>query len=282
MGRIEANQVVRYPLKFRMLEVRRVTKVTPHMVRVTFGGDDLAGFESRAADDHVKLFFPLPGQERPPLPSVGPDGVRFPEGEPRPPSRDFTPRRYDPQVGALEIDFVIHGDGPASSWAAAAKPGMFLGMGGPRGSRLMANDFDWYLFVGDETALPAIGRRLEELPAGVTAIVIAEVADAAEEQPLATEADLAVTWVHRNGVLDGSNSPLEQAVREVAFPEGRGFIWAAGEAITLRGIRRHLLYERGVPRENTRFTGHWKRGVVNWDHHEPIDDDEATAKAAGA
>jgi len=34
--------------------------------------------------------------------------------------------------------------------------------------------FDSYLLIGDETALPAIARRLEELPAGRTVLAVIE------------------------------------------------------------------------------------------------------------
>ena len=71
-----------------------------------------------------------------------------------------------------------------------AGPGKFLGVGGPRGSFIVPDDFDWYLLAGDETALPAIGRRLEELPAGTRALVVIEVADAGEEQRFETRTRL--------------------------------------------------------------------------------------------
>ena len=79
--------------------------------------------------------------------------------------RDYTPRRYDLDTLELDIDFVLHGDGPASTWAEQAKPGQFLHIGGPRGSMIVPDIFDSYLLIGDETALPAIARRLEGLAA---------------------------------------------------------------------------------------------------------------------
>ena len=155
---------IRHETRLRLAEVVRVEPISPHMLRIVFGGADLAGFVSAAADDHVKLFFPPKGEDRPILPTLGPNGQSFPEDGPRPIARDYTPRLFDPNKRELVIEFVLHGEGPASEWAAQAKPGRRLGIGGPRGSVIMADDYDAYLLVGDETALPAIARRLEEMP----------------------------------------------------------------------------------------------------------------------
>lgn len=44
---------VRHQLRFRLLEVQRTEMLTQHMVRITLGGEDLAGFESPGFDDHI-------------------------------------------------------------------------------------------------------------------------------------------------------------------------------------------------------------------------------------
>src|SRR5690606_18646134 len=110
----------------------------------------------------------------PPRPTMGDKGPIFPDNQ-RPIMRDFTPRRYDAARGVLEIDFALHESGPATDWAKQASPGQKLVIGGPRGSFILPLDFDWYLLIGDETALPAIARRLAELPKGSRVVVLAEV-----------------------------------------------------------------------------------------------------------
>ena len=138
--------------------------------------------------------------------------------------------------------------------------------GGPRGTFYVADDFDWYLLAGDASALPAIGRRLEELPERARALVFIEVADASEEQRLASKARVSLTWLHRNGAEAGTTDLLEKALRQVQLPPGDGFVWVAGEATSLKPIREHLLQERGLKKEWTKVTGYWKRGVG--DHHD--------------
>lgn len=125
------------------------------------------------------------------------EGPRYDAGAMPSPGRDYTPRYFDPQSGELSIDFVLHGDGVASSWAAQAQPGDDLKIGGPRGSFLVADDYDHYVLLGDETALPAIGRWLEAMPADMHAEVYIEIADAAERQELLSAADADIYWLER-------------------------------------------------------------------------------------
>lgn len=253
---------VRHQTRIRLLHVVRAETLTPHMRRVVLGGAALEGFVSAAADDHVKLFLPAPGQDAPILPALGPNGPVFPDGAVRPIARDYTPRRFDPATGELTIDFVLHGDGPAASWAARAAPGQIVGIGGPRGSFLAPDDFDCYLLAGDETALPAIGRRLEEMPTGARAIVLVEVADAAEQRYLPSAASLSVTWLSRHGAEAGSADLLLGALRDLEWPTGDIYAWMAGEIGVIRRLREHLITQRGIDRECIRASGYWQHGVA--------------------
>ena len=275
------HRVVWYELRPRVLQVRQVRQLTPRMVRVTLHGEELAGFQHGSPADHVKLVFPNPGEKRPVMPGVTATGlVPPPPGTPRPAFRDYTVRGFrrvghdgPDDLGELVIDFVLHGDGVATTWARQARPGDHLGVLGPRGSILYPLDLDWYLLAGDETALTAIGHLLEMLPASVPTTVIVEVADAAEELPLGTAANLWVTWRHRDGAEPGTSTALEQAIRAFTPPAGDGFAFVAGEAGTLAPIRRYLRDELGLARDRFEVDGYWRRGVVNHDHHAPVEDD---------
>ena len=265
-----ASARVRHQPKLRLVQVACVEHVSPRMRRITFAGGELADFTSAAADDHVKLFFPAPGQDRPVLPTHGAKGITYPADAIQPAIRDYTPRRFDPQQCELVIEFVIHGDGPASTWAAQATPGQWIGVGGPRGSILTPDDYDSYLLVGDETALPAIARHLEEMRPGVSAFVLIEVADAREERHLPTAANAAISWLHRDHMTAGTPNLLEQALRRVALPRGDTYAWLAGEIETVRCLRRYLLEERGLSRNQVRAAGYWRIGDAG--AHAKLDD----------
>jgi NADPH-dependent ferric siderophore reductase len=248
---------VRHALVFRHVQVLAVQDITPSMRRVTFGGEELDGFVSAAPDDHVKLFFPVNGEPLP-RPTMGAEGLQFPESAVRPPMRDYTPRRFDAAARTLDIDFVLHGDGPAASWAAAAAPGQVIAVGGPRGSTLVADDFDHYVMVGDETALPAIGRWLEELPSSANATVLVEIADERDRQVFQSKARVHVTWMHRDGTPAGGGTLLQDALAALPLPDGDVFWWIATESRRVRLIRQSLLAREGVNAEWVKATGYWQ------------------------
>lgn len=236
-------QRVRHELKRRELQVLRVEALSPHFRSVTFGGEAMAGFVSASFDDHVKFMLDADG--------------------PAPVGRDYTPRRHDPVAGELTIEFALHGDGPAADWAAQAAPGQRVTIGGPRGSFVIPLDYDWHLLVGDETAVPAIARRLEELPAGSLATVVLQVADVADRRDFRTAAELQLSWV--------ADAPaLIDAVRQLTLPAGEGYAWCAGEAATMATLRRILVDEKGHDRHAIRAAAYWKQGAVA--HHENLED----------
>ena len=249
---------VRHEPRRRLLTVQRIERLTPAMARIALGGD-LAGFVSSAYDDHVKVFFPLPGQNAPTLPA--PDA---PENTKRSPGRDYTPRWFDVGRNEMIIDFALHDAGPATEWATRATPGQQLAVGGPRGSFVVSDDFDWYLFIGDETALPAVGRRLEELRSGARAFVIAAVGGPEEQQMFDSRASVETIWVHRPLSRAEDPAPLLDAVRALTLPKnGDGYAWAAGESQTAKLLRRHLIDERKLDKAWVKAAGYWKRGAVS-------------------
>ena len=249
---------IRLEVRIRVLTVASVTDITPHMRRIRLAGPELEGFRSPNHADHIKLFFPSDGKPLP-RPERHPDGLVWPDGTAKPLMRDYTPRYFDPEALTLDLDFVLHGDGPASSWAASAKVGDTLMIGGPRGSLIVPETFDWYLLVGDETALPAIGRRIEELPADKPAIAIIEVPEKADEQVIETRSPVEIHWVHRNGLEAGAQNLLLPRLANIAFPPGTGYAFVAGEAEMNRAVKAHLL-ARGLNPEYTRASGYWVRG----------------------
>ena len=227
---------VRHELKRRRLTVTRVETLTPHFRRITLSDESLADFVSLSFDDHIKVFI---------------DDAR----------RDYTPRGYDNAARELVLEFALHGEGPAAEWAAQAAPGATLEIGGPKGSMIVPLDYDWHLLVGDETAFPAVARRLEELPAGAKAIVVLQAADAADRRPFDSAADVDLTWVE-------SDADLLAAVRALALPAGDGYAWCAGEASCMAALRRELVDVKGHPSEAIRAAAYWKRGAQG--HHENL------------
>ena len=249
---------VRHELKFRVLRVASVEDLTPTYRRIVLTGDDLEGFVSLGFDDHVKIFPPRLG-EAPIMPTLGPDGPVFPE--PRPVARDYTPRAYDPATRSLTLDFVTGHGGPATEWAMEAEVGSVVGVGGPRGSFIVPTAFADHVLIGDETALPAITRRLEELPAEARATVVVTVKGASERLPLTSAATLSVTWVDRGDAMRSDPTPLSEAVeRALADVDRRdAYVWIAAEAQVARALRAQVV-GLGFDPKAMKAAGYWREG----------------------
>lgn len=222
-------QRIRHELQRRDLKVTRVERLSPGFVAVTLQGESLATFRSDSFDDHVKLFF-------------GDDAMR-----------DYTPRRYDNARRELILEFALHGSGAASDWARQASAGQRLLVGGPRGSMVIPMDYDWHLLIGDDAALPAVRRRLEELPADARVLVVLQ--GAAEDRQLpAGPANTQVQWVD-------TPAALQAAVAALQLPAGEGFAWAAGEASAMAALRA-VLVEKGLTKEQLKVAAYWKAGAT--------------------
>jgi NADPH-dependent ferric siderophore reductase len=240
---------VRHETKRRSLTVRSAERITPAMLRIVLAGGELDGFYSASPDDHIKLFV-----------KTADGGVEM---------RDYTPRLHDRAAGTLAVDFAIHDAGPATLWALAARPGDSLEIGGPRGSAVLAESVKNIILIGDETALPSIGRRIEEAGAGIRITAIVAVAGPAEEQDFLTEADLNLIWAYRPPTDGTDASALLAALAEVTI-EPDAFIWIAAEASVTRAIRAQIVETRGHPLSRIKAAGYWKQGVA--DAHEKIED----------
>jgi NADPH-dependent ferric siderophore reductase len=248
-NRITGPQIqrLRHEIKHRDLTVRAVENLTPNMLRITLSGEDLADFLSASPDDHVKIFLPTPA------------------GEPE--RRDYTPRRYDPAARELVLDFAVHDAGPATQWALEAGVGSRLSVGGPRGSAVISGVKSWIL-VGDETALPAIGRRIEEAEADEAFTVIVAVTGSQEEQVFETAAQLRTIWIHRP-LSDATNgSGVIAALETVDIPTDT-FAWIAAEASVSRAVRAYLTDKRSHPLAWLKAAGYWAQGQA--DSHEKIE-----------
>ncbi len=248
-----------FPIRIRELQVLRRTRVTPRMLRVTLGGPDLAGFESHQSDEHVKLVFPDPGTDTTRHPVQDDDHLDWPS--PFPPTRDYTVRRYDPAAGEhgeVDVDLVDHDGGLAATWARTCEVGSSIWVAGPRPSLVVPAEFGFHVLVGDETALPAIGRWLEELPADARGAAFVEVAGPEEEQQLRVPDGVRLEWLHRGSAAPGTTSLLADAVDGLQLPtDTHVYVWAYAEAGCIKPVRRWAR-ARAVGRGQSDIGGYWK------------------------
>lgn len=280
-----------FPLTTRTLSVLRVVDVTPGMRRVTLGGPALAAhtaengyhvaaFRSDGVDDEFKILLKHPDAEV----AVGPtqaDGLLvWPRHDEHLVMRTYSVRRWNPETGEIDIDFVLHGVGAASTWARRTQPGDLMQIAGPKASSGHPVSADWTLIAGDETALPAIGRWLEEWPEGARGQVFIEVAEQSHRQQLPTPPGVEVTWLSRDGAEPGTTTLLYDAITGAEWWPGTAFAWVAGETHTLTPIRRWLRNERGLGKEQVEVTGYWRRHEVVASANDSAVPDEAARESA--
>ena len=234
------------------LEVVETHLLTPSMRRIGFGSPDLAGFTHAPGQD---LMFSVPA-----------DGGRTFR-------RRYTIRRSDPAALRLDVDVVLHGDGPGATWAAGVRPGDRVEAIGPRGKMLVDTGALWHLFTAEESALPATFAMVEALGAGTTAIVLLEVDGPDDEQPVRVlpGCDLHLSWLYRAGDDPGRSGVLVDAVDALELPAGPGHAYLNGELTVVNRLRKALL-GRGLPAEWLSVKPYWRLGSANAAHGEPARD----------
>jgi len=228
-------------------EVVSTALLTPHMQRIELTAAELDGFGYAPGQDVMVL--------------VAADGNK-------PVRRRYTIRYLDRPAHRLVIDVVLHGDGPGERWVRSARPGDRIEGIGPRGKIFPDPAADWHLFMGDESALPAILAMTESLPGDSDATLVLEVPEAADEQEVLAAARTRVSWLHRLGGPAGDPAALAAEAAEVELPPGNGHAYLLGEARVVLAMR-EVLQGRGLPPEQMSPKAYWGRGRANAGHGEP-------------
>ena len=258
--------VIRLPIILRELTVKAVSEVSPTMRRITLAGAelgsfskdgfDIPSFRSEGPDDHVKILLRDPKTGALNLPKQLEGTLDWSTG--RPTGRSYTPRGFRPESGELQLDFVLHGHGPAGNWAANAKPGDLLHIAGPKSSLLVPEDADWYVLAGDETALPAIANWLEILRPDAKVAAFIQVTSPDARIDLKAPTGAMIEWLVDPEL---KAETLTEALRRFAWWEGEGFVWGAAEREAVKLLRRYLLDERGHDRDALDVVAYWHKGL---------------------
>jgi NADPH-dependent ferric siderophore reductase len=236
------------------LEVRAREQLTPLVTRVVVGGDDLVGFEFAPGQD-LMLAIPIDAGTS--------DGGTI--------NRRYTVRRADPVAGTVDLDLVVHGDGPGARWATDAPLGSSIAAVGPRGKVVPATDADWHLFVCDESGWAATAVMVESLPAGVRAVIVADLAGEDEQQALDAVADVYISWCNRDGGPPGRSDQVLAALDHLTLPTGRGHAYLSAEFAVVRAVA-DWLAAHGFAPDDVASKAYWRAGRANAPHGEPLRD----------
>ena len=264
------------PMRVFRAEVISSVDLSPSMRRVVFGGPGLADFASTGVgDEYLRIIFPAPGATEPVLPVVK-DNVLDYSTIDLGLLRTYTVRHFEP--GKVTIDFVVHEGGVAATWARDAKPGDVVGMNTPTGLYHPPANLTWQILVADCAGLPAASRILVQTPPTVRTRVVVEVPDEAHRLRLPGHPRSEVTWV--NGGNGHSQSRLAEVVQSLPKPDatGTGYVWVSGESKALRGVRRYLRKELGLPATAYKAVGYWIEGAEDWNaKYDALDESTRTS-----
>jgi NADPH-dependent ferric siderophore reductase len=239
------------------VEVRRVERASPRLVRVTFAGAELGGLTVEQPAASVRLLLPSPGTSELVMPTWNGNEFLLPDGR-RPTIRTFTPWRVDAQALELDVGIVVHGAGAASEWADGAEAGAVGAISGPGRGYAIDRDAPAFLLAGDETAIPATTQLLGGIPRDTPVQVHIEVGHPDARLALPEHPEATVEWHDlRSGATPGA--ALIDAVQHADLAPGTK-VWVAGEAAAVWRVRRHLFDELGLPRAQAAVRGYWKHG----------------------
>lgn len=243
--------------------VVRKENLTPHYIRVYLTSDELEQFSETTIGDNNKIAIPPDGVDEIHFPDFDYENHQwiYPPKEVAPSIRTYTHRGIDLQKKEIIIDFVNHGEnGPASKWAINAKEGTKLGvMMRTEPTELFAKA-DWYLLVGDATAIPVLGAILEGLPATAKGVCIIEVHGREDQQELKTHADIEFIWLYNPTPENGSG--LAKKTKQMELPEGSKFGYVAAEFSTVKELRTYLRKEKFWSNKELNAYSYWKAGVA--------------------
>lgn len=262
----ETPRKPRRPSNPRRISVLAVKQLSPRMKRVTFGGSDLASFAWSGPAAHIKIIFPEPG--------LGLDTVPVPDPEgPRPKTtRTYTPRRFDPAALTLDVDFALHGPGPAATWAEQARAGQQLILMGPAKGYEVDTEAPWYVLLGDDAALPAIETILDAMPATTRVSVFLEVAAPDEARPLPGPAQTEVHWLPRGDDATRAGEALLAAIGNFSWPPGAGRVYIGCESNAMRRLRGVILETSGLDKSRVVARGYWRIDAANHPDHDYAND----------
>lgn len=247
------------------LEVRGRESPTLSFASLTLGGPALQDLTVAGADQTVRLFFPREGQTALRMPTASSEAwmaqVLLMPKSVRPQVRNMTIRRARPAEDEIDIEFVLHGDSPMSSWVRRVRPGDPAGIFDMGTTYRPPQHAQWQLLVGDETALPAILAILDQAPPSLAAEVYLEVPTEADVRDVVAPPGVHIHWFSRDDPADERPGAIVlDAIRRAAMPPGRVYAWVAGESWLATSVRRHLVDDRGVPKPDISFAGYWRHG----------------------
>jgi NADPH-dependent ferric siderophore reductase len=248
-------------------QVVNARRITPHAVRVTVGGEDLRRFRPMGFDQWFRLYIPQEGQQDLRRPGrAGLSGyvqyLSIPKAN-RPVMRNYTVRAFRTDTAELDIDVMTHEGGVASAWAERAGPGDQVALVDEGIMYTPPADIDWTLLVCDESGLPAVAGICESLPRDAQGEAFIEIPGPDDVQEIDAPVGVRLHWLSREDPHARPGGRAQAAVTALDPPKGRPYAFVVGESAMVTGLRRFLVTERAIPKEDVSFCGYWRHQATS-------------------
>ena len=218
-------------------------RLAPRAVRCQFS--DMTLIRSTLPAAYLSLWF------------EDPDAVTDRARSGRSPKRTFTVRYGSRVDDTLAVDFVLHGSGPASTWAEHAVVGETIWAGETRSGYEGPPPGSHLVLVGDDTALPAIGAIAESVSDDVRITTVAEVVDGLDERVISHTRRLDPIWLHRGEDPGNAGAPTINLLETLVVPDG-AYWWVGGERDAILSMRDLVVGTHGVSPERFSLNAHWR------------------------
>ena len=249
-----------------LITVKKVKRITPNMLRVTFYCPSLKEMDSSRQGAHCKILLPKPKTslgDFKKIISIKPKDLRIDE---RPIRRTYTVRFFRKESMEMDIDFVDHGDGgPASSWARNAKRGSYVGLLGPAFPKIKEFYADWYLIAADMSALPVAAATIEAMPKNAKGVAVFEITSKSDKQVIKAPPGIKFFWINHPNAHSPSIAQLS-FIKELDWKTGIVQTCIAGESGLIKQVRNYLVKEKLLPNQDTYISGYWKIGLIEDEH----------------
>ena len=220
--------------------VSKTEKISPSIQRVFFWCEDLNRFDTESF--HVRLILPRKTDSAASwLQTIHTKTFRIEKNKFE--QRVYTIRGVNKQTKEFYIDFVTHLSSrycPGSDWAISCKPNFKVGLIGPNGTDFQKADY--YILLGDETALPCIARQLEHMHLKSSGEVYIEVNQKEDIQDLKYPKGVSINWIFRNNKPAQESNLLLEVLDDIQPKNdiNEVYFWFAGEKSIRKKIQSHI------------------------------------------
>ncbi|NHB87212.1 siderophore-interacting protein [Photorhabdus tasmaniensis] len=262
---IEEKNIYR-PAPPRLVQVKKIFDVTPNMRSITFESENLDSYPTECEGGLVKIFLPLPGQIKPILPTLSPEGPIWPTKELRPVTRAYTVRALRSEQKEIDIEFALHDHGgPAVEFAHRAKIGDWIGITNPGGPDPLLPKVSNYYMAGDPSSLPAIAALLGTIKPDAAGQVIIRIESEQDIQELKKPEGITIHWI--TGGVEVTDK-MVSTFKSWSLPTENVTFWLAGEDKMVKALRRYVRREKGYERHQLYAIPYWRHGFNEEGYHE--------------